>query len=246
MTAKLKAKTNSIPRKFDEKFLSWFRAGMERSWASAKAPPLAYYKKNNLGGIAWQKGTRFANPLNASQIKTLEKEVGFAFPADYRLFLEHLHATNKARTGASFGENGNLTATKKPGFRDWLTESDAIDEATSSVFEGFIFDIEQSAVWSKRWGKRPTTKKAREKALRAQFAKAPKLIPIFGHRFLLAEPNKIGNPVFSIHQTDIIIYGANLRDCLLREFHQLLGVPAPRVTTWTNDYTKIPFWGEFL
>lgn len=246
MKAKSKVRAGSIPKKFDAKFLDWFRTAIERSWAGASAPTLAYYKKNNLGGIAWQKGTRFTNPLTSSQIESLEKEVGFAFPADYKFFLEHLHATNKPRTGAMFGEDGKLRAISKPGFRNWLTDGVAIDEATLAVFDGFLFDVEQSEVWSKRWGKRPTTKRAREKVLRAQFAKAPKLLPIFGHRFLLAEPNKIGNPVLSIHQTDIIVYGANLRDYLLREFHELLGVPAPKVAKWATDYTKIPFWGEFL
>jgi hypothetical protein len=32
------------------------------------------------------------------------------------------------------------------------------------------------------------------------------------------EPSRPGNPVFSVHQTDIIHYGADLRDYLEREF----------------------------
>src|SRR2546421_12678344 len=53
---------------------------------------------------------------------------------------------------------------------------------------------------------------------RQAVAKAPVLIPICSHRFLPAEPCEAGNPVFSIHQTDIIYYGSDLLDYLQNEF----------------------------
>lgn len=33
-----------------------------------------------------------------------------------------------------------------------------------------------------------------------------------------AEPHLPGNPIFSVHQTDIIYYGIDLRDYLIHEF----------------------------
>jgi hypothetical protein len=53
---------------------------------------------------------------------------------------------------------------------------------------------------------------------RKDFETWPKLLPISGHRFLAAEPCRPGNPVFSIMQTDIIYYGADLAHYLVNEF----------------------------
>jgi hypothetical protein len=39
-----------------------------------------------------------------------------------------------------------------------------------------------------------------------------KLIPIFVHRMMPDDPHLAGNPVFSVHQTDIIHYGFALAD----------------------------------
>ena len=47
---------------------------------------------------------------------------------------------------------------------------------------------------------------------------APELIPIYGHRAIPAEPPEAGNPVFSIVQTDVMVYGSNLHEYLINEF----------------------------
>lgn len=36
------------------------------------------------------------------------------------------------------------------------------------------------------------------------------LIPVCGHRYLPAEPCSAGNPVLSVYQMDIIVYGRDL------------------------------------
>ena len=43
-------------------------------------------------------------------------------------------------------------------------------------------------------------------------------IPVYVHRRMPDRPHAAGNPVFSVHQTNIIYYGADLRDYLLHEF----------------------------
>jgi hypothetical protein len=48
-----------------------------------------------------------------------------------------------------------------------------------------------------------------------------------------------GNPVFSVHQTDIIYYGVDLRDYLIHEFlaRENVGVwPIPA------SVRRVPFW----
>ena len=51
-----------------------------------------------------------------------------------------------------------------------------------------------------------------------------------------AEPATSGNPVFSVHQTDIIVYGVDLEDYLRKEFD------LPRREPPSNPPAAIPFW----
>jgi hypothetical protein len=52
---------------------------------------------------------------------------------------------------------------------------------------------------------------------------APGLIPIHGHRYLPTLPVEPGNPVLSVHQTDIICYGLNLEDDFANEYRCYFG-----------------------
>jgi hypothetical protein len=51
-----------------------------------------------------------------------------------------------------------------------------------------------------------------------QYDKAPILIPIYFHRYIPSEPYEKGNPVYSVHQTDIIYYGENLESYFQIQF----------------------------
>jgi hypothetical protein len=72
------------------------------------------------------------------------------------------------------------------------------------------------------------------------FATAPVLIPIFGHRYIPSRPHAAGNPIFSVAGVDIIHYGKNLFHYLDHEFRldnsiSLVSRPPP-----------IDFWDDFL
>jgi len=76
---------------------------------------------------------------------------------------------------------------------------------------------------------------------RSDFETWPKLLPIYGHRFLAAEPCRSGNPIFSIVQTDIVYYGANLPHYLLNEFiDRDYALP-----THAQKIRKIDIWSDF-
>ena len=83
-------------------------------------------------------------------------------------------------------------------------------------------------------------------------ATAPMLIPITGHRYLLANSLEAGNPVLSVYGSDIICYGSNLRNLLLLEFSSLLSLDRAEVTESANagitqeNISAIPFWGELM
>ena len=105
-----------------------------------------------------------------------------------------------------------------PGSFDWITEDAvAIRERLDWPFESFWFDIEHNGVWWSDWGERPEALAAQYEIAHAVLAAAPKLIPLFGHRYLPQTPGEAGNPVFSVHQSDVIIYGADLADWIARE-----------------------------
>lgn len=92
------------------------------------------------------------------------------------------------------------------------------DDMIRWVLGGIEFDIDRNKFWLDRWGKRPKELSAALANARKDFETWPKLLPICNHRFLAAEPCRRGNPVFSIMQTDIIYYGADLAHYLVHEF----------------------------
>ncbi len=92
-----------------------------------------------------------------------------------------------------------------PSFVDWRA-GDAANLRTRLAWplESLCFDIEHNTFWLAEWGPRPADlAQAFARATQA-VAVAPRLIPVFSHRYLPAEPNEAGNPVFSVYQTDII------------------------------------------
>lgn len=141
-------------------------------------------------------------------------------------------------------------------FYNWATGPDSLREAFNWPIEGLEFDA-QNNVWESSWGPKPTTLGEQTGQLRAMVASAPKLIPVYGHRYLLGEPCAAGNPVLSVYQSDIIVYAADVRDYLLVDFMHLLGLSAQQEGEVTRSvqkhlnetyegHTRIPFWGELL
>jgi hypothetical protein len=73
------------------------------------------------------------------------------------------------------------------------------------------------------------------------FAAAPRLIPLDGHRYLPETPHERGNPVFSVYQSDVIYYGADLADWVRREdLGWDVGIPIDPA----RPPKEIPFWSE--
>lgn len=120
---------------------------------------------------------------------------------------------------------------------DWLlSDPVVIQDRLDWPFEGFWFDVECNNVWWPEWGTKPEASTDQRERLRKIFDDVPKLIPLSGHRYLPASPCEAGNPVFSVYQTDVIHYGADLRDWIDRERHG-----------WARPWPvikEIPFWSE--
>lgn len=285
------SRSQHITPRFDDDFLDWFRARLEAYWAALpqRTPEeaLAGYVQAGAGGSEWQSGTRWLTGLSDEEIAQVERRWRLAFPPDYRLFLQRLHSADRPTLRASYlGEDESpqtaeahgalatacveefdqyMVLEAGSGFYNWLTDGDALEGRWARLWEGLQFDVEHNGLWRPSWGPQPDTLAAQEARVHELVEGAPRLIPVFGHRYLLAEPCAADNPVFSVWQSDIVVYAANLRDYFLFEFAGPLGLEQAstnplyrasnqelereiraRVHERFPGYQTIPFWGELL
>lgn len=153
------------------------------------------------------------------QLAAVERHIGQALPGDLRWL-----AAN------TFDPTGYL-------FR-WVNDPSTIDEFRNWVREGLEADID-AGLWIIPWGARPSDPAKRIARFRAEFESWPKLIPLMGHRALVIEPVEVGNPVFSVMQSDIIQYGHDLANWISIEF-----TSHPRYENQRFD-KRVPYWSRF-
>ena len=248
---------NEIPETFDEAFLRWFQQRSEETWRGYQTKTFDEFTLSQVGGSDWQQGTYWHSGLSEQEIATIEQHYHVQFPPDYRLFLHMLHCVDRPHVGAKYVDGKTLAPITLPAFYDWQKDTEALQAAYEWLIEGLLFDVQHNALWPQSWGEKPAMADGQETRIRELVSAAPKLIPIFGHRYLLAEPCKAGNPVLSIYQSDMIIYGMDLRHYFLVEFGDLVGLKredVKKMYTLSSQemqqrwkmYEAIPFWGGFL
>jgi hypothetical protein len=219
------------PDSFGVKFLEWFRDTTERGWSSGIIP-------------AWHAATRWVGGISDTEIETVERKWSVHFPPDYRLFLRTLHAPDRWISRTRFVSQTQTEEVLTPSFFNWNLDGEALAAAFAWPFEGLRFDLEHNQLWPASWGSRPADLQEQIAEMRRRLERAPRVIPICGHRYLLGEPCRAGNPVLSVYQSDIIVYGADLRRFLLNELSALLGTQADHSAK--VDIAAIPFWGEIM
>lgn len=165
-------------------------------------------------------GVNFEAGLTSSEIEFAEEAYGFTFPPDLKEFLQ---------------------LALPVGLR-WPNWRDAADQHIQRIIdwptEGICFDIENNSFWWDKWGERPEVLQEAFAVAKQKIAAAPRLIPVYSHRYLPATPHLTGNPVFSVYQTDIIYYGTDLGTYLQNEFHFALddggSQPIRRIEFWSD------------
>ncbi len=169
--------------------------------------------------------------LTDAEVAATESRFGFKFPPDLREFLQ-------------------TALLRAPGFPDWRAGSEAeLRDWFDLPRQGVLFDVECNGFWLEEWGPRPeSVERALQKADEL-IAAAPRLIPVYIHRMIPDEPCEAGNPVFSVHQTDIIIYGTNLEEYLCAEFYlSPVNPPSPDpprpIRFWDIDRFQDVRWAE--
>jgi hypothetical protein len=170
-------------------------------------------------------GIELAPGLTDTEFASIHNRFGFYFNPDHR----------------------DLLATALPlgaGWPDWRNGSDPeLSAWLDSVAEGFIFDAlhQNPPFWPSAWGDLPPLAADVATTVRQELAHWPTLIPVYRHRFTPAAPSPAGSPIFSVHQTDIIYYGADLIEYLVNElpFGQGQKTLSPRDV-------HVPHWSRFV
>lgn len=177
--------------------------------------PLELVKILKLAGIELDKG------LSNSEIEQVQARYSFTFPPDLRTLLQ---------TALPISD----------GFPNWRTNQIPLWQL--DILSGILFDVEHNNWWLPTWGTRPKSLKTAIEFVRLQVSKAPKLIPIYSHRYISETPNLPGNPVMSVVQTDIIYYGSDLYSYLPNEFSHEIHLRKPDPT----PIRPVSFWAEII
>ena len=234
-----------LPPKFGPAFLDWLRAATEHAWSGYQPRGFDDYVTAGVGGVDWAHGTRWTGGLDETTLETVEKRLGVPFGAQQRLFLSMLHATAPAMHGARFIDAERAVPVTRPGFYHWLDDAAAIDEARARVVDGLCFDVEHNRLWPADWGARPDDAAERRATVARLVADAPPLLPLTGHRFAVGGLHGESGVVLSVHQSDIIVYGSDLRAFLVNELGRLIGAE-PIEPNDGRAGARIPFWGRFI
>ncbi|MCI0491164.1 MAG: SMI1/KNR4 family protein [Blastocatellia bacterium] len=179
------------------------------------------YYKNTLE----QAGVLFAHGLSESEIESIQEKYRFQFPPDLKEFLM-------------------FALPISDGFVDWRDATE--DEIANRLlwpYEGICFDIENSSFWLEEWGQQPESLDEAFATAKKAVESAPALIPIYIHRYIPDRPNEVGNPVFSVYQTDIIYYGSDLADYLENEFRYYFDRSEYSLT---GEIKHIEFWSRLV
>lgn len=148
------------------------------------------------------KGIEFDSAMSSTEISKIEDLYGLAFPVELKLLF-------------SVG----LPVSK--GFYNWrdvnTNNVQHIKEVLNLPIKGLEDEL-KDGFWCDEWGIDPSEIEEARTILLDHYANAPKLIPIYAHRYIPFIPNSEETPVLSIMGSDIICYGENLISYLETEF----------------------------
>lgn len=165
-------------------------------------------------------GVRLDPGLSDAEVSRLEDRLGFSFGPEHRAFVQ---------SAVPGGEKS---------WPDWRNGSDQdLRGRLDWPVDGVLFDVHGNGFWPASWGDRPDSKVDRERQARAHLAGVPRLVPVFSPRYVTADPQFAPSPVFSVYQTDVVIYGDDLLDYVSHEFN----VPPLHPSA---ERTYVPFWSD--
>jgi hypothetical protein len=172
--------------------------------------------------ILKKNGIKIEKPLSSSEICQIEKVYNIQFPLSLKKFY-------------------SIALPVSNGFYNWRNFSSENISNIQSIINTPYFDVYNMAedvYWNDNWGIEPTEETIKINEVRKRLAKAPKLIPIFSHRYIPELYND--PPVISISGVDVVYYGKNLKDYFNVEFGRR------KLFLSLNSFKEIPFWSEIM
>ena len=143
--------------------------------------------------------------LSPTELDRAEQWLGLAFPSLWREVLAIVHPVAVPRPPR--GPDGVLRWTRFPDWR--LRDEEMTNFVVELPIDGLLFDVESNGFWWTAWGEAPREVAARVELAGRMLVQVPKLIPIWGHRYVSDVP---GAPVFSIVQSDLYVPALTLED----------------------------------
>jgi hypothetical protein len=172
--------------------------------------------------------------LTDTDFARIERDYEFEFADDHRAFLA---------AGLPLNTPAGKNQTWRKLWPDWRDgDPGDLHERLGWPIEGALFDVGNNALWHPAWGQRPADISMALNTARRHLTQAPKMVPVYAHRYLPAGRGTHGHPVLSIYQTDIIVYGIDLADYIHNEFS---GAGWSISADWTPP-PMVPFWSDFL
>lgn len=181
---------------------------------------------NNIVLILKTKGIEFIEGMSSQEINEIEALYDINFPNDLKQFYAK---------GIPISD----------GFYNWRNKSDEniklINKMLSNPIRDLTSDVIDDCFWCDEWGSRPDNLYEAEKDLLDHYNDAPKLIPIYFHRYIPSVENNVSPPIFSVRGSDVIYYGENLISYLeiefgMKKFNELN----------QNNCCYIPFWSDLI
>ena len=210
----------NIPEDYTE-FLHWVKERTEKFWS--KNPETS---EDDFVCEKWVYGAKWIG-LSDSEIDSIENKYKIKFSPEHKEFLKILHSIDRKEIieyTETFEEDAQTKTDFLPFFYNWLNDNDEIQDRLNwphrTIFEDVVG---ANKVWLESWGKtRPKSDVEKESVFSKWFNRAPKVIPITGHRFVVNDV--MDSPVLSIYGSDIVVYGWNMRHYLLNELAEHLGL----------------------
>lgn len=169
-------------------------------------------------------GVVFDCGISPQELLDIEKIYNISFPVELRLLY-------------------SLGLPVSNGFCNWRDMSSKNIQMIKNVLEqpirGLQSDLEDGDFWCENWGSRPDNIEQAQSILLKHYRNAPKLVPIYSHRYMPFIAERINIPVFSIMQSDIIYYGTDLISYLevefgLRQYKDILHANFQHVNFWSD------------
>jgi hypothetical protein len=245
-----------IPTDYTE-FFHWFKKHTETYWNKDRdASPEEKLCPEWIQGAKWI-------GMTEEQIDQVQEQYAVVFTPEHRAFLRILHTID--RKERIYNAGGDYY--EQPFLFNWLEDEEAIRLKLNFPYNTILDDVLRMGFWQNRtWGERPDSDEDRTTIFTELYNAAPKVIPLTGHRYLVADATLERKPVLSVWGADIVCYGLDLRKYLLNEFNEHLDIRHRRYDVenekweWVlneeyktsflyedqSGVRKVKFWGDFV